>query len=141
MINIIKTLAVAIVCAVALAAPTQAADPVAVWKNQIQAGIDNNQAIVDRIATKYRDANCTKQPTVAMQDTCVAAYNLIIAREQIEVSELLLLKATAELPASQRDPIAKLVSDYNAFDQQTHALGDQVDLLFPVPRQSSSLEK
>jgi len=86
----------------------------------------------DKIAKEFRDVRCPQQLTKAAENACVAAYDVIIARINAEQRETELGIASAALPASQRDQILKLVSGYNKHNEETVAMSDQFDLLFPA---------
>ncbi len=97
------------------------------------------QADVLNLQTKFRDVRCPQQPT-KVQGACVAAYNALIAMVDARRARAEAILAAVLLPEPARSKALKVVQDparFNRDNNEARAFGDQIDLLFPVPRQPS----
>lgn len=101
--------------------------------------IQQQQKGADDLRTKFRDVRCPQQPR-ELQGACESAYNLLIARLNSARAELEAVLAATLSPEPGRSQILKAIQNPVRFERdraERGTLGDQVYLLFPVPRQSS----
>ncbi len=133
--HIIKMIAGAVVMVAIHESSVLAADPWSTWVAQINAIMDHTKVEIDTVTNKIRDVRCPQQPSQPARDACVAAYNVIIARIETERAEMKLKVTAVSLPAAQRDQILqKILNGYETFNKETVAMGNQFDLLFPIPQ-------
>ena len=124
--------ALAILLGISFVAPARAEETWESVKPKLREAIKQATAQIETAIPKRRSLRCPLQTTEAARQSCIAAYEVIIAKVKTERAELELELAAADLADPQRDAIREIiVADYEKLEADTIAIVDPLESVFP----------